>query len=207
MIPRLVDNLLFDIDIPTEILVSGFEEPVEKWENSNDGANPTLKDVYNNPNDPEIQLGFQLRVMNTLIERELSMQKMTGIVIEERSLYHSKSFIHQLIDKESIGAVCGLQLAKTLDLMCEMTTKPMINIFLTADYDTLLDRIKNRGRDGEENITKEMLKEHYRNKVIHPSAQISIEIDTTNMGIKEVVREMSQVIKNHLETQDVWAKM
>lgn len=125
-------------------------EPLEKWSNMN--GKDLLSMMYDNP--AEWATTFQLFVMKTMMESHLC-QAQSKII--ERSIWsvdkvflnaheHTVNHVHLAVLREWYHF-----LEKTLP------TKADIIIYLRINPETVFQRIKQRGRKGEENITREYL--------------------------------------------------
>ena len=113
--------------------------------------NPYLNDFYN---DME-RWGFNLQIyfLHKRFQMHQKMSRSSIGVIQDRTIYEDKEiFARNLYQLEKLSSrdwdnYCGL-----FSVMTSYLKKPDLIIYLRAETDTLLSRIKSRGRDYEKSI-------------------------------------------------------
>lgn len=190
---------LMKSDRTFDLPIHFFQAPVDKWMDSYGGIYPTLEDVYNNPDDKDLRVQFQLRVLNTFIERGEMMKHASGIVIEERSLLSVYSFIDVLEQERKMSIKTSLQMKNLINNISRSTRPSDMNFYLTlVDYDECLARIDRRKRPGEDTITETFLRSLYDKRVLN-FMNDDIEIDASsspeNIAI-EVLEKIKACMKH-----------
>ena len=118
--------------------------------------NPYLSDFY----DDMGRWGFNLQVyfLHKRFEMHQKMSASSIGVIQDRTIFEDMEIfarnLHQLgkLSKRDWDNYCGL-----FSVMTSYLKKPDLVIYLRAETDTLISRIKNRGRDYESTIDPEYI--------------------------------------------------
>ncbi|HJN37715.1 MAG TPA: deoxynucleoside kinase [Gammaproteobacteria bacterium] len=100
----------------------------------------------------------QIEFLNARLKRQSKIQKVSGIVLEDRTIYEdfhifgkAQKMLKHLSEQEY-----GVY-QRTYELMLDKINKPNILVYLQADTPTLMNRIAKRGRDSEKSIEKEYI--------------------------------------------------
>lgn len=180
-------------------------EPVEKWK-----ENGRLKMFYKDPSRRAFQFqtcAFHDRVrISQQIYRKYVDQ--TDIFILERSIFSDLLFMEVLRDSNTID-ILEFEDYKNLWTMWEevMPFRPDLFVYLRPNIECVMDRLKNRSRDGEEGVTlqyqKDLEKKHDRlygqdyvvigEKIHVPS--IILETDGNFRDDKDVKEHITSIIE------------
>ena len=128
-------------------------EPVDEW---GDWLNLFYKDKRN-------AFGFNMKILHSY-QSKLKDEN----IISERSPFTSKEIFYKLALKEKFSSYCEYNLyCDYYDLLARI---PDYFIYIQTDPEVCLERIKNRNRKEEENISLEYLKElhKYHENVYNP---------------------------------------
>jgi deoxyadenosine/deoxycytidine kinase len=100
----------------------------------------------------------QVTFLNLRAQREIELQNKDKCYIVDRSLLEDRYIFGQChIDDGLMNAQEILQYCEMFKVHLNTIDKPEVIVFLRADVDVLLDRIKKRGRGMESGISKEYL--------------------------------------------------
>ncbi|MBW2965084.1 deoxynucleoside kinase [Candidatus Woesearchaeota archaeon] len=100
----------------------------------------------------------QLEFFNGRLDRYRKVDQMKGIVLEDRTLaedYHIFGKAQRILGNMTEAEFLAYQ--RTFRLMSLKVPEPHLYVYLKADVDTLLQRIKQRGRDSEQGIPSDYL--------------------------------------------------
>ena len=136
------------------------DESLHRWQNLA-GFN-LFGNFYQNPNVYAFE--FQSLVQLTMMEAHVCpLRPNKAIKVIERSAYSAQHcFVRALFELDALSHSQYLVLRNWFDFLVETNDlKPSVVVYLDARSDSLLDRIRERDRPGEESITIEYL-EHLR---------------------------------------------
>src|SRR6056297_375185 len=151
--------------------VTEVKEPVEKWK-----KNGRLKQFYSNPERRAYQ--FQTVAFHDRVKECFDVYnncgKSTDVFILERSIFTDILFMKMLKDSKTIDSTEYDDYLKLWNMWeYVMPFSPDMFVYLRPDIEVCMDRLKNRDRDGESNISKEyqtkLLEKHDKflgNKVV-----------------------------------------
>jgi len=118
--------------------------------------NPYLSDFYNNMSRWSFNL--QIYFLYTRFEAQVELLKSNNSFIQDRTIYEDKEiFAANLVE---LGHMSERDFKTYSDLfraMLKFIKKPDLIIYLQANTDTLMSRIKNRQRDYESDISSEYI--------------------------------------------------
>lgn len=172
--------------------VEAVPEQVERWTNWN-GRN-MLQAMYDDP----IKYGeeFQNIVIKTMVENHLK-QTTKRIKLQERSLFSTEAcFIkNSYQDKvftrnqfQSLSEKCQ-NLRKDLQISADCI------LYMRISPEVALHRIKARGRDGEENISLDLLtKLHILHEEYIMSQKIPVAIVDANRSLDDVISQFNDIL-------------
>jgi len=147
--------------------------------------NPYLSDFYNDMDrwSFNLQIYFLQHRFRAHIE---IMNNNTG-VIQDRTIYEDVSIFAYNLYQMKIMSKRDWNTYKTLfDNMTQFLKKPDLIIYLKASTDTLINRIKNRNRGYEKDISEAYLHRlniYYKKWFSQPSDFNVLEINTNNFNI------------------------
>jgi len=129
------------------------KEPIEKWK-----SNGSLKQFYEDPSRRGYQ--FQTRVFHDRVKECQEMYEQHGnstdIFLLERSVFTDMLFMNLLRDSQTIDES---EYRDYLDLwkMWEkvMPFRPDLFIYLQPEIESVMERLRNRNREGEETVSIE----------------------------------------------------
>lgn len=120
-----------------------------------DADNPFLADFYKDKRGAAFRLElFFLLSRHELLTKVSQRDLFTELVLADFSIAKSKIFAYLTLEDSELSIYNRLY-----DLLSESLPKPELVIYLEAHIDTLLKRIKRRGRDYEKAISPAYLKE------------------------------------------------
>jgi len=102
----------------------------------------------------------QIEFFNGRLDRQRQIEDRKGIVLEDRTLaedYHIFGIAQKIMGNMTEEEFLTYQ--RNYDLMTQEITQPDLIVYLKADVQVLLDRIKERGRESETGIPKEYLEQ------------------------------------------------
>jgi len=102
----------------------------------------------------------QIEFFNGRFERQRQIEDRKGIILEDRTLaedYHIFGIAQKIMGNMTEEEFLTYQ--RNYDLMTQEITQPDLIVYLKADVQVLLDRIKERGRESETGIPKEYLEQ------------------------------------------------
>ena len=118
--------------------------------------NPFLPKFYNNPksNAFPLELFFMAERFNQLSGEKVSADLFSDFTISDYSFFKSKLFAQNNLGQDELNLFNRLY-----KIMFSTIKKPDLLIYLHADIARLQENIKNRGREYEQNINNEYLKQ------------------------------------------------
>ena len=102
----------------------------------------------------------QIEFFNGRLERQRQIEDRKGIILEDRTLaedYHIFGIAQKIMGNMTEEEFLTYQ--RNYDLMTQEITQPDLIVYLKADVQVLLDRIKERGRKSETGIPREYLEQ------------------------------------------------
>ena len=198
-----------------ESVVNNSEVVYERFD-----ENPYLPMFYNemkNKTDSFNKYSFptQMTFLNLRALREEELQKANKenedkkCFIIDRSLLEDRYIFGQLhIDQKFMVDDEAEKYKSHFESLFDKIEKPDIIIFLRADIEVLLSRIRNRGRDMESSISRdylESLQEKYDNTFIpiiekrYPEIKL-LKYDTDNYNCEEIMKILKIDLKKHTPT-------
>jgi len=102
----------------------------------------------------------QIEFFNGRLDRQRQIEDRKGIVLEDRTLaedYHIFGIAQKIMGNMTEEEFLTYQ--RNYDLMTQEITQPDLIVYLKADVQVLLDRIKERGRKSETGIPREYLEQ------------------------------------------------
>jgi deoxyadenosine/deoxycytidine kinase len=167
-------------------------ESVDIWQNYKDDNNKDIFTLYYN-NPEKYAYLFQNFVLNSFIENFLEYNKKykNSILIFERSFYSIRNvFIETLYLEKNLTKLEYKIFNKTFELITNLLNNYDIQIiYLQTDPLICMDRIINRKRTGEENITLkylEKLHKFYEEWLLNNPKVIIIDGNKENLEINEL---------------------
>ena len=167
--------------------------------------NPYLSDFY----DDMDRWSFNLQVY-FLYHRFSSQIKLSNIkkgFIQDRTIYEDKEiFARNLRDHNYMSDRDWSTYKNLFDNMVQFIREPNLIIYLKANTDNLISRIKNRDRDFEKDISPEYihsLNVYYNKWISKIDDEKVLIIDTNNFNIftdLDRLDEIIQLIKNRLSS-------
>ena len=146
--------------------------------------NPFLRSFYEDPKT----VAFQTQVY-FLMARYKQQQR-----LEQPDLFSQRVVSDYIFAKDRIFAYLNLQdeeiklYEKIYDLVGQQTLKPDLVVYLSADVDTLMQRIHQRGRNYEDNVDPDYLHQLmkiYGDFFSHYSETPLLMVDTTHLNFPE----------------------
>lgn len=163
--------------------------------------NPYLSDFYGDMKRWSFNL--QIYFLHKRFESHLHMSKSTSGVIQDRTIYEDVEIFARNLHE--MGNLSDRDWGNYLGLFAAMTSflkKPDLVVYLRASTDTLLSRIKSRGRDYEQSIDPEYLHslnisyDKWIDSVTHYPV---LTIETDGFNIFEDEDQLSAIEKQILE--------
>jgi len=147
----------------------------------------------------------QLTFLNLRAQREIDLQNKDKCYIVDRSLLEDRYIFGQLhIDDGFMNAQEVKQYCERFQIHLNTIDKPEVIVFLRADVDVLLERIKKRGRGMESGISKEYLSklQSLYDETLIPIIEkeypeiLLLKYDTDNYDEDKVMWEISEDLSN-----------
>lgn len=161
-------------------------------------TNPYLDDFYKDMN----RWSFHLQVY--FLSKRFDMQK--KIVenniscIQDRTIYEDAEIFARTLYKN--GSMTQRDFENYQDLFHNMTSylqAPDLIVYLRADVDELIERIRQRGRESEKSIAKSYLQElndAYESWILRAKKMTQVlEINTNNCTEEEIVEQADRIIE------------
>ena len=158
-------------------------------------TNPFLEDFYQ---DPE-RYAFQVQ-MFFLVSRFRQLQKLSYI-----DLFHHQTVCDYMFEKDGIFARLNLDdreyalYKRIAPQLGENLAKPDLVIYLAADNEVLMGRIRRRGRHFERNIDREYiigLNEEYNRFFLHYDSSPLLIVDSNNFNFVDNRAHFEMLIEN-----------
>lgn len=182
-------------------LISEKMELIPYYESVDD--NPYLSDFYGDMERWSFNL--QIYFLQHRFSHHIEIMDKKHGVIQDRTIYEDVSIFAYNLYKMKIMSKRDWDTYKTLfDNMAKSLRKPDLIIYLKASTDTLINRIKNRNRDYEKDISEAYLHQlniYYKKWFSQTHNFNVIEIDTNNFNIfndSEKFEKICDDIKNKL---------
>ncbi|NOY95629.1 MAG: deoxynucleoside kinase [Chlorobi bacterium] len=120
--------------------------------------NPYLNDFYNDMQRWSFNL--QIYFLNTRFQQILEIHKSGETVIQDRSIYEDAEIFAPNLHSMGLMSTRDFKNYKTLfDLMVSLIQPPDLMIYLRASIPTLVNQIQKRGREYENSIRLDYLKQ------------------------------------------------
>ncbi len=118
--------------------------------------NPYLSDFYTNMSRWSFNL--QIYFLYTRFEAQVKLFKSNNSFIQDRTIYEDKEiFAANLLELGHMSDRDFKTYCELFNAMLKFIKKPNLVIYLQANTDTLMSRIKNRKRDYESDISSEYI--------------------------------------------------
>jgi len=118
--------------------------------------NPYLSDFYTNMSRWSFNL--QIYFLYTRFEAQIKLLKSNDNFIQDRTIYEDKEiFAANLLELGHMSDRDFKTYCELFNAMLKFIKKPNLIIYLQANTDTLMSRIKNRKRDYESDISSEYI--------------------------------------------------
>ena len=118
--------------------------------------NPYLSDFYTNMSRWSFNL--QIYFLYTRFEAQIKLLKSNNNFIQDRTIYEDKEiFAANLLELGHMSDRDFKTYCELFNAMLKFIKKPDLIIYLQANTDTLMSRIKNRKRDYESDISSEYI--------------------------------------------------
>ena len=147
--------------------------------------NPYLSDFYSDMDRWSFNL--QIYFLQHRFRHHIEIMNNNNGVIQDRTIYEDVSIFAYNLHQMGTMSKRDWETYKTLfDNMAQFLRKPNLIIYLKASTDTLINRIKNRNRDYEKDISKAYLHRlniYYKKWFSKPNDFNVLEINTNNFNI------------------------
>jgi len=164
--------------------------------------NPYLSDFYGDMKRWSFNL--QIYFLHKRFESHLQMSRVMGGVIQDRTIYEDVEIFAQNIHE--MGNMSDRDWGNYLGLFTSMTSfflkKPDLIVYLRASTDTLLSRIKSRGREYEQSIDHEYLHSlniSYDQWIDNVTAYPVLTIETDRFNIFDDSEQLLEIEKKIVE--------
>lgn len=158
--------------------------------------NPYLNDFYHDM----LRWSFNLQVyfLNSRFRQVLDIRKSGKTIIQDRTIYEdAEIFAPNLHDMNLMSSRDFDNYKSLFELMSLMVQPPDLLIYLKASVPTLVNQIQNRGRDYENTIRIDYLKqlnERYNNWIDNYKHGKLLIIDVDNVDFVNDKEQLSQVL-------------
>jgi deoxyadenosine/deoxycytidine kinase len=174
-------------------------EPVEEWEKITDGTKTILELFYENP----AEYGFPLQILvgiTTLrrINRELSDYPDTKLILSERSILSSKLVFAKMLHHDGCMDDIEEEVYHIL-FNDEMSTwlTPSMMLYLKTETSTCFERVGNRNRRGENNITMSQLEKcELYHKIMFGQIGIHVKTIDRDLEVDGVIKDWCSLVIN-----------
>ncbi len=152
----------------------------------------------------------QIEFFNARLARQKKIEQATGIILEDRTLAEDH-YIFGMAQK-ILGNMSEAEFQayrKSYEMLTEKIPEPDLMVYLKADVDTLLQRIKERGRESETSIPAsylETLNQLYEQFISRHAKCPVLVIDTAKQNgksIDEQIRDIVRMIADKIRTLDL----
>ncbi|MCL3780391.1 deoxynucleoside kinase [Prolixibacteraceae bacterium JC049] len=158
--------------------------------------NPYLNDFYHDMHRWSFNL--QVYFLNSRFRQVLDIRKSGKTVIQDRTIYEdAEIFAPNLHDMNLMSSRDFDNYKSLFELMSLMVQPPDLLIYLKASVPTLVNQIQNRGRDYENTIRIDYLKqlnERYNNWIDNYNHGKLLIIDVDNVDFVNNKEQLSQVV-------------
>ena len=137
-------------------LLSRYYGWIPHFENADD--NPYLNDFYEDM--PRWSFNLQVYFLNSRFRHIVDIQKLEETVIQDRTIYEDAEIFASNLHSMGLMSTRDMQNYKSLfDLMSSLIKAPDLIIYLRASIPTLVRQIQKRGREYENSIRLDYLKQ------------------------------------------------
>ena len=137
-------------------LLSKYYGWISHFENVDD--NPYLNDFYEDM--PRWSFNLQIYFLNSRFRQIVNIQKLEETVIQDRTIYEDAEIFASNLHSMGLMSTRDMQNYKSLfDLMSSLIKAPDLIIYLRASVPTLVSQIQKRGREYENSIRLDYLKQ------------------------------------------------
>ena len=137
-------------------LLSRYYGWMPHFENADD--NPYLNDFYEDM--PRWSFNLQVYFLNSRFRHIVDIQKLEETVIQDRTIYEDAEIFASNLHSMGLMSTRDMQNYKSLfDLMSSLIKAPDLIIYLRASIPTLVRQIQKRGREYENSIRLDYLKQ------------------------------------------------
>jgi len=149
--------------------------------------NPYLADFY----DDMSRWSFNLQIffLHNRFSNQIKLMKLNKGFIQDRSIYEDREiFARNLKDLNFMSTRDWMTYTSLFDDMIQFIREPDLIIYLKASTQTLIDRIKNRNREYEKDISLEYIHSlniYYEKWISKINSDKVLIIDTNNFNIFE----------------------
>ena len=158
--------------------------------------NPYLKDFYSDMKRWAFHL--QIYFLNSRFNQVNTIRNSTNTVIQDRTIYEDAYiFAANLHNSGHINDRDYQSYLAIFESMIEFVQPPDLLIYLRADMPKLVQQIQKRGRDFEDAIQLEYLKNlntHYENWIGNYDKGKLLVVDVNNMDFVENVEDFSHIL-------------
>jgi deoxyguanosine kinase len=186
------------------------KEPVDKWSNIKDNSDITiLEHFYKDPS--KYAFMFQIMAFATrmqILKDTIAENPNIKVIICERSILADKEVFANMLYNDGLIDQMGITIYNTMANNYFKDYPLNGIIYIDADPDVCTNRIKNRNRDGEDNISVEYLqrcKEYHDNwllKYRNYSSVPEIQDETSILHIR--TNENSSFNNSNTDISKVW---
>jgi deoxyadenosine/deoxycytidine kinase len=159
--------------------------------------NPYLEDFYNDM--PRWAFNLQVYFLNSRFSQVVGLQNFEGTVIQDRSIYEDAHIFAQNLVNNGFMPDRDYQNYLTLfHSMNRFIPPPTLMIYLRADLDNLLRKIKKRNRPYEQNLPVaylEQLNELYENWINGYQESKLLVLDTNEYDFVENPEHLQDIAK------------
>jgi len=164
--------------------------------------NPYLDDFYNDMQRWSFNL--QIYFLNTRFKQIVDIQKSKKIIIQDRTIYEDAEIFAPNLHKMGLMSTRDFNNYKSLfDLMVSLIRPLDLLIYLRAEVPTLVNQIQKRGREYENSIRLDYLKQlndRYENWIKDYKMGKSLIINVDNLDFTTNPEDLSFVI-NKIDAQ------
>jgi len=165
--------------------------------------NPYLADFYEDMDRWAFHL--QIYFLNSRIKQIKRIQKSKNTVVQDRTIYEDAYiFARNLYVSGHINERDYQNYLSIFNSMIDLVAPPDLMIYLRADIPKLIERIQKRGRDFEDAMRIDYLKNlntHYEEWISNYSLGKLLIIDVNHLDFVENIEDMSTIIDKVLFSQ------
>lgn len=160
------------------------------------GGNPYLSDFYDDMKRWSFNL--QIHFLKSRFQQLVEIHKKDETIIQDRTIYEdARIFAPNLHDMGLMTARDFSNYLKLYELMTSLIAPPDLLIYLKASVPTLVEHIQRRGREYEEGIRLDYLKnlnDRYNDWIFSNYEGNVLVVDANNMDFLENKADMSSII-------------